>query len=138
MNTYTISISNIVGHHDHNVLKEKLIEIFDCWKITDKVESITIDNGKNIFKAISQLNVNLIRCLGHTINLIVKKVLNCTASSDLNPDHLSDDEDEEENVLFNKEELLSIQKLQELKKKCRNICSKFNHSSQMNNRLLAE
>ena len=41
----------------------------------DKVEFISVDNGRNIIKAVRELEVFLLRCLGHTINLIVKRIL---------------------------------------------------------------
>ena len=44
--------------------------------ITKKILAITVDNGKNIIKAVNGIkNIEWIRCFGHTMNLIVKRIV---------------------------------------------------------------
>ena len=67
--SHTISVRNLVGKHDNESLKEALIESFSEWGINDKIIAITVDNGKNIIKAVNGIeNIELIRCFGHTMN----------------------------------------------------------------------
>jgi len=75
LTSHTLAIENIVGNHDNVTLKNKITQVFEEWKIMEKVEFISVDNGKNIIKAVRGLDVFLLRCLGHTINLIVKRIL---------------------------------------------------------------
>lgn len=131
MVSHTIAVSNIIDH-DHLSLKERLVEIFDSWLISDKVKIISIDNAKNISKAVGTMDVTLIRCLGHTINLMVRKVLTDSPSFDINQTDIDHDENTEN------AEVCSVDYLQSLLKKCRMICSKFNHSSQLNHKLIKE
>jgi hypothetical protein len=49
------------------------------WNIIDKIKAITVDNGKNVIKAVNGTeNIELIRCIGHTLNLIVKRIIEYT------------------------------------------------------------
>ena len=66
-------MENVVGCHV--TLKNKIIQVFEDWKIMNKVEFISVENGRNIIKAVNDLEVFLLSCLGHTINLIVKRIL---------------------------------------------------------------
>jgi hypothetical protein len=78
MINHAISVENITGSHTGEVLKTALNEIFDTWEISDKVHFLITDNASNIVKAAELLNqsnpdIKHVRCVGHIINLIVKK-----------------------------------------------------------------
>ena len=65
----------MVGKNDNESLNEVLIESFIEWDIIEII-AITVDNGKNIIKAVNSIeNIELIRCIGHTLNLIVKRIV---------------------------------------------------------------
>lgn len=158
--SYTLAVKNIIGSHTSNVLRGKLIEVFQEWNISSKVEFMSSDNGGNFCKAIAELSsstqmadIVLIRCLGHSINLMVKKVINfkntrrvmtsCSYPASDVVDDEDGDEDDDDNVersttsfIFSSNEIYSIQLFNKLTKKCRAICSKFNHSSVLNDLLL--
>lgn len=44
--TRTLSIKNITGSQTGEAIKSKLIQILNDWKITNKAECVTTDNGK--------------------------------------------------------------------------------------------
>lgn len=157
--SYTLAVKNIIGSHSSNSLKNKLLEVFQEWNISTKVEMISTDNGANICRAITELStanattsIVLVRCLGHTLNLMVKKVINYKAPRKMTTSASQvykqiDDEDEEEDydddiencntsLMFSNSELESIQLFKSITKKCRSICSKFNHSTVLNDLLL--
>jgi hypothetical protein len=49
------------------------------WDIIDKIKATTVDNGKNVIKAVNGTeNIELIRCIGNTLNLIVKRIVEYT------------------------------------------------------------
>jgi hypothetical protein len=78
-------VRRIVGNHTAVVLKENVVLLLEEWKIMDKFRFITTDNAANIVKAVGQIadhvkatvgsNVVHFRCIGHVLNLTVKKVI---------------------------------------------------------------
>src|SRR5260364_68499 len=63
-----LSLTYIRYPHTADVIKEKLEETIEAWGLTEKVYSITTDNGTNIKAAIKKMN-NIVRipCLAHTL-----------------------------------------------------------------------
>jgi hypothetical protein len=75
-----LGIKHLIGHHDGELIKKALLRIH--YEITTKVKFIVTDNGANINKAVDLLkqedklsSLEHVRCIGHIINLIIKKVL---------------------------------------------------------------
>ena len=63
-----------VAHNAINIAEELGI-ILKEWKIEHKVVAVTTDNAKSVVNATSRLNIMHIPCLGHTLQLGVKKAL---------------------------------------------------------------
>ena len=133
---YTICIQHLPGSHNGDNLNETLSKIFEEWEIENLVKFIVTDNGKDICKAIKKsTRVIHIRCMGHLLNLIVRKVVQ-KQKNDL-PDLLSQLEDDEDNEkddeiednFLNQEELENISIFQELIKKCKKIAIIFSSSN---------
>ena len=107
-----------------------------------KVQFISTDNAPDIVKAIRELDspgflpgVYHLRCLGHTINLIVKVVIEFEPETELNTGSQSSQRaksHKDQYIMFDYDEVKSIKRFLEITKKCRNICSKFSHSTKMN------
>jgi hypothetical protein len=76
LHNYTICIEHMPGSHTGENIREILVSFFEEWEIKDLVKFIVSDNGKDISKAISlSEHVEHIRCLGHMLNLMVRKVI---------------------------------------------------------------
>ena len=76
-----------------------------------------------------------IRCLGHTINLIVKAVVEFEPDNVLNTTSQTSQKakaHKDLNIMFDYDEVQAITRFLEITKKCRSICGKFNHSTKMN------
>jgi hypothetical protein len=65
------------------LLRINALLLLNDYKITNKVKFIVTDNGANINKCVDLLkqedklsSLEHVRCIGHIINLIIKKVLN--------------------------------------------------------------
>ncbi|RNA05117.1 hypothetical protein BpHYR1_001535 [Brachionus plicatilis] len=97
----TTSIRNYLMAHDIRIESNK-------WDVERKVEFISTDNASNVCKAISYFNSTIIhmRCMGHILNLIVKKLINykhdvsysITATQQASQDSFVDfDEEDDEN-----------------------------------------
>ena len=132
---YTICIQHLPGSHNSDNLHETLSKIFEEWEIENLVKFVVTDNGKDICKAIKKRSyVVHLRCMGHLLNLIVRKVVQ-KKKNDL-PDFLSQFEDEENeqedeiaNSFLNDDELEILSSFQELIKKCKKIAIIFNSSN---------
>lgn len=86
--------------------------------------------------------VALVRCFGHTLNLILKKVINFKGKKNNTTlsDEISEDEDDETNdyseLGFDGNQLAAIEKVKSLTKKCRQIAGKFSHSTVLSDLLI--
>ena len=69
-----------VAHNAINIAEELGI-ILKEWKIEHKVVAVTTDNAKSVVNATSHLNKMHIPCLGHTLQLGVKKSTRITTST---------------------------------------------------------
>ncbi len=66
---YFISVRILAGKHDNKSLKEALIGSFMEWDIIEII-AITVDIVKIKIKAVNGIeNIELIRCLGHTLSM---------------------------------------------------------------------
>ncbi|RMZ97929.1 zinc finger BED domain-containing 4-like, partial [Brachionus plicatilis] len=105
-------------------IRTSIDEVLIEWNIESKVEFISTDNALNICKAVSESKEEIIhvRCLGHLLNLVVKKVLEFeipNSHTSTQPECLLNDEDEadsSENILFSSEEVFIIEKQNNLLK----------------------
>ena len=65
--------------HTGEYLSETIIEVLNQFRISEKIGSITTDNGANVVKACSllgmRMNIERFPCLGHVMNLIVRESL---------------------------------------------------------------
>lgn len=92
-----------------------------------QVQFISTDNAADIVKAVRELDapgflhgVFHIRCLGHTINLIIKVILEFEPDTDLNTASQSAQKaksHKDSNILFDYDEVKSITRFLELTKK---------------------
>ena len=57
--------------HTGDDISDTLSELMDQWNITDKVVASTTDNASNMTKAMRNLNLLNVPCVGHTLQLSV-------------------------------------------------------------------
>ena len=114
---YTICIDHLTGSHNGSNLNEKLISKFEEWNIFENVRFIVTDNGKDICKAVSlSENVGHIRCMGHLLNLMVRKIIKKDkyevkdAYSHFEDEDNEEDNDEQEAELIQETYLSSLNK----------------------------
>ena len=62
--------------HTGDDISDTLSELMDRWNITDKVVASTTDNASNMTKAMRNLNLLNVPCVGHTLQLSVLKSFN--------------------------------------------------------------
>jgi hypothetical protein len=125
------------------------------WELEEKVFAITVDNCHNISKAIEILktdNKSLIHigCFAHTLNLIVRKFINNRQKKNFKKDIETEDDDDDWETAASKtakttnkftpndDEINLLGVIKTLLGKCRSIATRFNHSTQLNNELLAK
>lgn len=71
-----LSLSYVRYPHTAEVIQEKLEKIMSDWGLTEKVHSVTTDNGANMKAAINRMaNTIRIPCTAHTLQLVVGKGL---------------------------------------------------------------
>ena len=71
-----LAAKEVAEDHNAESLANVLQEIFKQWKITGKVYGATTDNGGNIVNACANhLNLIHLPCIGHTLQLAVKRAL---------------------------------------------------------------
>jgi hypothetical protein len=92
----SLGIFNVEGSHSHTAIAEKIVELFNEFKINGKVGILVADNASNMKLVAKKLNLQFLGCFGHLINLIVKKALAITSSS--KPTQNDDD------IIFSEEE----------------------------------
>ena len=71
----TLTVNYVRYPHTAQHIAESLEEIFEKWKLREKVFTITTDNAANMKKAISNMNVEWQGCSAHTLQLIIGKGL---------------------------------------------------------------
>ena len=71
----SIVLTTVALTTDHNGddISDTLSELIDQWNITDKVVASTTNNASNIIKAMRNLSILNMPCVGHTLQLSVLK-----------------------------------------------------------------
>ena len=133
-NYINLALKHVTGEHTANNLSEELKDTFDDYDISDKIVSVTSDNAHNIQNSLDSLKKQGIiletgRCMGHLLQLIVKRVIDSLSSVKL----LS-------TRTWNKTQSEKIQvyknKILEIIEKSKGIVTSFSHSSQLCERLI--
>jgi hypothetical protein len=76
LNEITLTVNHIRYPHTAQHIAESLEETLEEWKLREKVFVITTDNGANMKKAISDMNlIKWQACGAHTLQLIIGKGL---------------------------------------------------------------
>ena len=75
LNKALISIELLPNPHTSENIKNCLNAILESWNLKDKCFAATTDNGANVKKAISLMNIENIGCAAHTLHLSVTKGL---------------------------------------------------------------
>ncbi len=74
-----LNMKELLYSHGATEIQEHLVDLFDEWKISSKIIAIVTDNGSNIKKAYSNMNIDeRIPCAIHTLQLSIRKGLNIT------------------------------------------------------------
>ena len=73
LRTFVLSTEEVADEHTAANLEKILDNILKEWKIHNRVVGTTTDNGSNIIKAMSEMGFLNMPCVGHTLNLAVKK-----------------------------------------------------------------
>ena len=73
LRTFVLSTEEVGDEHTAAYLEKILDNILKEWKIRNRVVGTTTDNGSNIIKAMSEMGFLNMHCVGHTLNLAVKK-----------------------------------------------------------------
>lgn len=69
---YTLQTKDFSEKHTAQNIKKALIDCCNNWKITDKIKSVTTDNGSNVVAAVKEVSTWWhYPCYAHTLNLIV-------------------------------------------------------------------
>jgi hypothetical protein len=149
LNHRTLSVRHLPGSHTGTLISESLIEILKDFGITTKLVGIVADNAKNCLKigtivtekfsafGISGVLITQFSCLCHVINLIVKKLVSKTMGEALELEGEEAIESLENEFEFEERTHRDIVKLyNDLINKCRNICTAFNHATQLYEALL--
>jgi hypothetical protein len=130
------------------LISESLIEILKDFGITQKLVGIVADNARNCLKigsivtekfssfGLTGVLITQFSCVCHVINLIVKKLVSKTMGEALESEGHESleavDEYEFDDVSYG--DLVKL--YSNLIKKCRNICTAFNHATQLNEALV--
>ena len=126
LKSFTLSLKNVIGDHTAENLNFHLKSVFEEFCINNKVVSINSDNANNMRKVMrlyqedeDGILIMASRCIGHTLQLIVQNVLEAieTKSSSKANQNLNDS-------------------ILEIIAKCKNLTTSFNHSSQLNDKLV--
>ena len=65
--------------HTGENIADAILDIFDNWQLSkDRLVATTTDSGSNIVAVFNNLNLLRISCLGHNLDLAIKKSLNRT------------------------------------------------------------
>jgi hypothetical protein len=76
LNEAILAIKYVPYPHTGEAIAEEIMSILSEWKLTDKIFTITTDNGSNMVKS-ARLIPGLIRipCTAHTLQLVIGKGL---------------------------------------------------------------
>src|SRR5207302_1719898 len=76
LNEALLAIKYVPYPHTGEIISEEIMGIINEWNLTDKIFTITTDNGSNMVKS-AQLIPELIRipCTAHTLQLVIRKGL---------------------------------------------------------------
>lgn len=116
LKTFVLTTEKLNKNHTAQYLYETLIEIFEEWKIINKVVAIVTDSGANIKAAIKKMNgIPHIPCTAHKLNLVVTNALKIQCGAD--------ESDVDNNIGWD-----GVNDLNILLKKCRSIVTFFKKS----------
>lgn len=120
LRSFALGFKNLVNHKA-DYMRGAILEILDYFNLKSKVFSIATDNANTVRRAAIDLKFDQepIRCMGHVLQLIVKKFIDpCDESFKSTEAEQSEPE-------------ISYFKVGGIVSKCRSIVCSFNHSSQL-------
>ena len=80
-----LGFRQLAGPHRSKIIKKYILYELKQLKIEDKICAVVSDNGRDIKKAINDINPgHRISCVAHTINLVVKNGLGLWEKSEKN------------------------------------------------------
>ena len=123
LKSLTLCLKHFIGEHSAENLKETINDVFESLNITHKIVSICSDSAKNIQNGLQLLKkdgstILTGRFMGHILQLIVNRVINKIKTQDT------------ENISEHQKCILVIIK------KCKNLATSFNHSTQLTEKLI--
>lgn len=76
-----LNLFHVPHPHTSLIIKNLLVEEISKWGLEEKITAITTDNGSNMVSGSrllkEALNIERISCAAHTLQLCIKKALNC-------------------------------------------------------------
>lgn len=73
LNSFVLTTSEVAEDHTSENLVTVLDTLMKEWEIRETVVGTSTDNGSNIIKAVKEMGLFNMPCVGHTLNLAVKK-----------------------------------------------------------------
>ena len=68
-----LQTSHLLGSHTAAHIKDTMRGMLDNWSLASKVHAVLCDNGKNVTKAMDDVQIELLGCMVHTVQLAVKE-----------------------------------------------------------------
>ena len=73
LKSFVLTTTEVAEDHTSENLVTVLEAIMMDWEIRDKIVGTSTDNGSNIIKAVRDMGLFSMPCVGHTLNLAIKK-----------------------------------------------------------------
>ena len=143
----TLDIMHLPDNHTAENLSDAIYSVLNDWSITTKIVAYVSDNSKNMSNIKTYLNESLrqmqpnigeihhLKCLAHSINLIVKKITKFTKITTGNETQSGsqfidmDRDDETNDFVYSDSDSGLIKNFKSLVEKCRKISALFHQSS---------